>query len=151
MANPYCNPTQFALYLDARVGGQLSRDDGNRLANAATQQELLDAAAGELESYLTGRYALPLATIPPVLRRWVAALAIRMLYGRRSNLPGGVKSDVDQFDRWATMLIEGKVGLPGIDPQYQPALDSSDATDGRSRFDWVFGFGPSKTGPSRGE
>lgn len=150
MSNAYCTPSQlFALY-DERTLGMLSNDDNTRAANTSRVQTILDIQASELESHLAGRYALPLAIVPAVLTKWVAAKAASQLFGRRSDKPKGVTLDEQWADNWIKQLKDGDVSLPSVDTDAVPRLVDSDFTDGRSRFDRVFGYTPSPTGPSRG-
>jgi phage gp36-like protein len=150
MANAYANLAQFDLYADVRTTGMLSNDSKGRSPNDAVRQQALDMQASELESYLDGRYALPLATVPMVLTKWVLATAYKVLYGRRGQAPPQIKADVEWAEAWTEKLVEGKVNVPGLSRQTDAALDSSDYVDGRSRFDHLFGIGPTSTSTSRG-
>lgn len=150
MANPYCTPDQLLAMYDRRVMLQLSGDDNNREGQPQNIQTLLDMQASELESYLSGMYALPLASVPLVLSKWVAATTAGRLYGRRTDIPKQVEADLAWADAWVKGLQEGRIAIPNIARATQPALQDSDFVDGRSRFDYVFGGLPSPTGPSKG-
>lgn len=66
--NPYCSVAQlFALY-DSRTLLQLSGDQNSAAGQPANIQTLLDLEAGELNTYLNGRFSLPipLLTVPAV-------------------------------------------------------------------------------------
>lgn len=134
MANAYCTIDQLGSVLDARVLGELGNDDGSATANAAKVQELLDMAASELESYLNGRWPLPLTAVPKVLTRWVAVKTVELLYGNRTDLPQAVKDQIEWSDKWIDLLMKGLVSLPSQTRQ-GAVLQQSDRRDGSSRFD----------------
>ncbi len=114
MANPYCDLIKLAWFLDTRSFGMLG-NDVNATTNADTTiaQGQLDAAAGELESHLSGRVTLPLTSVPLVLTRWVAVKAAETFYGRRGDLPKQVKSAVDWADQWIKDFDAGRTSIDG--------------------------------------
>lgn len=136
MANPYCTIAQLAMFFDSRVINALSSDDGSGVQDSTTLQLLLDSAASEFESMLTNRYALPMTTVSLFCTQIVASLAIRLAYGRRSDVPKGVQMAVDWVTKWQENFIAGKVSLPGLSRSGAiPTLTHSGAVDGSSRFD----------------
>lgn len=58
---------------------------GAGVPDAALIQRALDDAASEIDGYLRGRYALPLATVPPVLRRIACDIARYLLAAERAT------------------------------------------------------------------
>jgi len=135
MANVYCTQAQLTLRFDIRTFGELSRDDGSTTPDSDAVDAALDDAADELESYLKGRYSLPLATVSGVLTRWVAIKAVEHLYGRRADMPQAVKDEIVWAEEWIDRLVRGLIGLPTIARDIQPELKSSENLEGRSRFD----------------
>jgi phage gp36-like protein len=132
--NPYCSIAQIQALYDARAVVELSSDDGSEAQVDDTVQLCLDVAASDLESVLANRYPLPLPTVPLVLTGKVAALAMKKLYGRRSDIPKGTAADIQSAEDWMQLLIAGRVSIPFIDRQ-GPTLSYSGAKDGSSRFD----------------
>lgn len=55
------------------------------LVVAAVAQKALDDASGEIDGYLAGRYPLPLATAPAVLRVYCIAIAHYRLLGSSAD------------------------------------------------------------------
>ena len=151
MSNVYCDVPTFCALYDVRTMAQLSNDDDVPEATVATIQTILDMEASELDSYLTGRYGLPLVSPPGVLSKWVAAKTAGRLFARRNDKPKQVEADEAWAAEFLKNLMDGRIGLAGIDRACQPTLSSSDSTDGTSRFDWLYGFGPSETGVSKGK
>src|SRR4051812_26977334 len=104
MSNPYCSATDFVELYDARQVGMLTKDDNTRTTDTTRLQLLLDIQADRLDSYLAGRYTLPLSftaqTMPRILMMWVAAKTMERLYQRRNDAPATVKDDVKMADDW---------------------------------------------------
>ena len=76
-------------------------------------QRALETATGEVDGYLTGRYALPLATVPSVVRTHVLCLA-------RYHLMGASPDDKATADRKAAMGFFERVASGAI-PLFSPA------------------------------
>lgn len=148
----------MSRYADLRTIGGLSNDNGSRQPDSVNLQQLLDSAAGELESSLTGRYAIPIltpsGTVPTVLTQWVAVHAYAAAYRRRADMPRGLAEEVNRLDEWLQKVMDRKAGIPGVERANAPQLLSSEFKDGRSRFDpgaRYFDRGPSSTGTSKGQ
>lgn len=152
MANPYLDYATFTALADVRDLLDLSGDNNNSNGDENAIQTILDMAAAELDSYLDGRYALPVVNpagnYPNPLAfcgKIVGALAKKALFGRRTDMPVAVKAEIDWAEDWLKKLVNGVVGLPGITRQTQPQLWYSGSTKGKSRFDCVGGIWPTKT------
>lgn len=150
MANDFCTIAEFFQLADARQMKQLSGDANSPAGEAANSQAILDMAASTVESYLANRVALPLATVPPVLRLLVTRLAEGMHYARRADKPKAVEAGEKWATDWLAKFAQGEVSLPGAPAKQVPALIDSAYRDGRSRFDNIYGQRSSPTGPSRG-
>lgn len=151
MANPYLDYATFTALADVRDVLDLSGDSNNSNGDENAIQTILDMAAAELDSYLDGRYALPVVNPPSgypnplaFCGKIVAALAKKSLFGRRSDMPEEVKAEIDWADDWLKKLVTGVVGLPGITRQTEPQLWYSGSLKGKSRFDHVGGICPNK-------
>lgn len=147
MANPYCSQNDlFAMY-DQRVMLNLSGDKNASQGDLGNVQTLLDIQAGDLEAVLSGRYPLPLPTVPLVLKKWVGITTAGRLYARRNDMPKGLAADLEWAKDWLKQLTDGVIGLPGIDRATAPNLENSTSLHGRSRFDFVFGQHRTKSEP----
>jgi len=89
--------------------------DATVLANA-----LADADA-EINAYLTGRYTLPLASVPPTLTKFAADIARYNLYDTRASEQ--VKARYDDAIRFLKLLANGTVSL-GLDGLSVPVADA---------------------------
>lgn len=114
----YCTLPDLQLAIPAQTLIWLSQDD--------TQVAVLDAAvvgmamthAGELiDGYLRGRYALPLADVPTMLKDIAVSLARHWLYARRPD-GGDLPKAVCEAHKTALSLLDriqkGTV-TPGIE------------------------------------
>ena len=88
--------------------------------NATVLGQALADADAEINAYLTSRYTLPLATVPPVLVKFAADVARYQLYDTRATEM--VKARYDDAIKFFKMLVNGSVSL-GLDPVNQPVVD----------------------------
>lgn len=151
MSNAYCNYAQLVLLYDKRVVDMLSNDTNQPVPTTAVEMAL-DTAASRFDSIFTGRATLPISPMPLILTKYVAALAMRHLYARRSDLPDEVKADAKEADQWIKDYINARVNIPG-QARKQPELTSSGTLDGTSAFDGIPYFSPagSLTSTSKGK
>src|ERR1700735_720368 len=101
MANIYCTTSQLFDMFDMRSMSQLSSDTDSVSALTTRIQNLLDIQAGVLESYLSGRVALPLT--PPVsgvLTKWVGVTTAGRMYARRADKPKEIEADEEWAKQW---------------------------------------------------
>ena len=119
----YCTPTNLAQYLPAAV---LS------LSSAGQQQQACDDASQEADSYLRGRYQLPLAAWGNDITRytsWIACYLLAQLVGFAPQA-GSDKLIVERYyqavgwpDRAGTGWFPG-IQRQAIHPDVTPALAS---------------------------
>jgi phage gp36-like protein len=72
------------------------------------EQALADATA-EIDSYLAGRYPLPLAAVPDVLERNCCDIARYLLLGDRA--PEQVEKRYQAVVKWLTLVSKGDIQL----------------------------------------
>jgi phage gp36-like protein len=112
-------PQDVLLYLVDEEGAGTLSPDGEARAQAALRE-----AWGEVESYLAQRYALPLPTLPEVLRAKAVDIAVYRLMMRRGIRPGSPDEAVVERYRAAVSFLRdvatGKASLP-LPPTSQPA------------------------------
>jgi phage gp36-like protein len=85
-------------------------------------QRALETATGEVDGYMVGRYALPLATVPSTVRTHVICLA-------RYHLMGAQPDDKAMADRKAAVSFFEKVAS-GTLPLFAPSLAPTPAGGG---------------------
>lgn len=87
------------------------------LVDTAVAQRALDDAEAEIDGYLAGRYALPLATVPGVLRVHALTIAHYRLLGASADEVA--REDYKAALRYLAGVAEGKVVL--FAPSQAPA------------------------------
>jgi len=95
---------------------QLTDDENLGVVNQAVIDKAIVDADAEIDSYLAGRYTVPLSPIPPLVARFSADLAIYNLYSRRMAVPDQRKDRRDNGVRLLKMLADRKTTL-GETPQ----------------------------------
>ena len=89
----YLSPEELLAFMPGKSVAQLTNDDPKaEKADMAKVQEAVRAAEELADGYLRGRYALPLSTVPTLLRDVVRTIARFKLYERRpeSKMPDTV-------------------------------------------------------------
>lgn len=84
-------------------------DPGIGLVDRGVAQKALDDATAEIDGYLAGRYALPLATPPAVLRVHCVSLAHYRLLGSAADEV--TLADVKALRAWLARIADGAVAL----------------------------------------
>lgn len=86
----------------------------------------IERAENMVDSYLQGRYTVPLATVPPVILDAVAELAAWYLISRRGYNEDGpdksVKITYDARIKWLEQVNRGKIDLGVSDPAPQSSV-----------------------------
>lgn len=86
--------------------------------SVVAERALADASA-EIDSYLMGRYALPLASVPAVLRVHCLVIAFYRLLGDRAEEV--VREDYKASINFLMQVAQGKVSLLPADAASAPA------------------------------
>lgn len=88
------------------------------IVDQAVAQGALDRAEAVADGYLAGRYALPLAAVPPVVKGIVLDLARHALY--TSAMPDVVQARYDAAMKSLKAIGDGLMALP-LPPAGSPA------------------------------
>jgi len=115
--------------LEQRLGGAsaltvIADRDQDGVADADLVARALSDADAEIDSYLSGRYALPLATVPAVLVRVACDVAVYRItaeYG--AGLTDERRQRYEDAVGWLKRVASGDVSL-GLPPQEEPASSS---------------------------
>jgi len=75
-------------------------------------ESALDDATEEVEGYIATRYGTPLASPPPIVKGWVAALARLKLANGSGRVSQPIKDEVDRVTRQLERMVDGKLKLP---------------------------------------
>lgn len=94
-------------------------DDTADTVNLPVLQQALDDASGEIDSYLIGRYELPLASTPPLLNRLCRVIARKNLYHDAPPSAGDADQWRKEYQDAVELLTKITKGLLGIDMNVQ--------------------------------
>lgn len=89
-------------------------DPATGLIDAAVLTRALEAADGEIDSYLAARYTLPLASVPVILRDCAIDIARYRLHDR--GLPDLVRDAYKDRIAWLRDVAAGKASV-GVPPE----------------------------------
>lgn len=105
----YCNQDDLIDRFGEVEITQLSDRAGQgEIASAVIGQAIADADA-EIDGYLSGRYALPLAAVPPVLVRVACDITRYWLFGQ--DVTALVKDRYDQAVSYLGKVASGTISL----------------------------------------
>jgi phage gp36-like protein len=112
---PYATLTDLAARFGDEELTQLTDRLGTGVVDADVAQAALAEADAEIDAYLAGRYALPLAAVPPILVRLACDIA---RYRLATDTPlEEVRKRYEDARRLLENLAAGRVtlGLPAVD------------------------------------
>lgn len=118
----YCTVADLTARFGADEITALTDREHTGAINTAVADIAITDASTTIDSYLTGRYRLPLATLPTVLVQLCANIARYKLYD--NSVPETVRNNYQDAIRFLEQLSRGQVTL-GLDSnQQQTATDS---------------------------
>ncbi|MCT6700919.1 gp436 family protein [Rheinheimera sp. 4Y26] len=118
----YCDLTELQSRFGLDEINQLIDPDGTGAVEAIALAELTTASA-TIDSYLTGRYPLPLNVVPVILVGICADLTRYALY--RNAVPELVKERYLAAIRWLRDVADGKASLGLSTAHEAPATDAA--------------------------
>lgn len=110
----YLSPEELLVFMPGKSVAQLTNDDPKaEKADMAKVQEAVRAAEELADGYLRGRYALPLSTVPTLLRDVVRTIARFKLYERRpeSKMPDTVLETYKAAVKTLEQIRSGRITL----------------------------------------
>ncbi len=110
----YLSPEELLAFMPGKPVAQLTNDDPKaEKADMAKVQEAVRAAEELADGYLRGRYALPLSTVPTLLRDVVRTIARFKLYERRpeSKMPDTVLETYKAAVKTLEQIRSGRITL----------------------------------------
>jgi phage gp36-like protein len=125
---------------------QLTDDNGDGVADAAVIAEAIAQADAEIDGYLGGRYAIPVAPVPALLRNLSVAVSAWKLYSHRGLNDERRRQDYDDAIATCRRLAKGEMVLPAA-TSGEVATDGADLPEAsRSSADRIFTLGRPSTG-----
>lgn len=110
----HLTPEEMLSFLPERAVVQLTNDDPHgKEPDMGKVEEALRAAEELVDGYLRGRYELPLATVPTLLRDVVRSIARFKLYERRpeSDMPETVMETYKAAVKTLEQIRNGRITL----------------------------------------
>lgn len=110
----YLTPEELLAFMSMKSVAQLTNDDPHAKEPDMGRVEEALRAAGELvDGYLRGRYELPLATVPTLLRDVARTIARFKLYERRpeSDMPETVMETYKAAVKTLEQIRSGRITL----------------------------------------
>jgi len=93
---------------------QLTDDDDTGNVDEAKVNASITRADSEIDAWCSGRYAVPFATVPPIIAELSADLATYYLYSRRQEIIPEARSERYRANQALLKAISsGQVQLPG--------------------------------------
>lgn len=111
---PYCTQADLIERFGEAEITQLSDRAGEGTLDSAVVASAIDDADAEIDGYLSGRYALPLASVPAVMVRLACDIARYYLFGH--DVTDLVKERYDQAIGYLVQIATGVIGLGPEDP-----------------------------------
>jgi phage gp36-like protein len=135
---PYCTQSD----IETRIGPAdliaLSDHDGDGAADSAVVQGAIASAQSLIDSYLSVRYAVPVAPVPDALKTRAVSLAVYFLRLGRDSVTEDARTQYRDDVDWLASAVAGQVALaveprpadcaaaPGVRYQSQPRLFGRD-------------------------
>lgn len=93
---------------------QLTDDDDTGSVDEAKVNAAITRADSEIDAWCSGRYAVPFATVPPIIAELSADLAAYYVYSRRQEIIPEARSERYRANQALLKAISaGQVQLPG--------------------------------------
>ncbi len=133
MALRYITVDEITFAVPETVQGFLTDDTpGGEFLQNSTLEHFAYAAEQEFESYVTGRYSLPVAatdgTIPVMVKDAILSIVKYKLYARRNALSPSIESQYNATLDWLKAISTGKASIPTID------ADGAVSSDGNTQI-----------------
>lgn len=93
----------------------VSDRDGDGAIDGTAVTRALDAASDEMDSYLCGRYAVPV-TATPVVKKVCIDMAMYLLAGRAAALTEEMRLRYTDAVAWLKLVAKGDVSIVGATP-----------------------------------
>lgn len=119
----YCTIADIQAIAPAQDLIDLTDDAGTGQMQTSVVQAYIDDAGEIIDSYIRGRYVLPLSPVPLLLKKIARDIALHDLYSRRIriNPPEAITAAHKQALAWLQMIQAGKLILGTDDSQVQDA------------------------------
>lgn len=110
---PYCALTDITKTVPEKDIIQLTDDNGLGVVDQVKADDAISYADQLIDSYLRGRYPLPLTTVPGLIKNLSADIALFHLYGRRIelNIPESIMAKYKNAIKLLEQIQKGLISL----------------------------------------
>lgn len=117
----YCVQADIANMLPEAVLIRLTDDANAGSIDTDRLEESIDTASDEIDTYIGGRYSLPITgTVPPIIKKMCCDIAIYNLYSRvKESIPELRQKRYDAAVRLLEKIAKGEISI-GIQPPPDP-------------------------------
>jgi len=120
----YCTIEDIKKLLPETDLVQLTDDEGAGTINPQRLEEAVAQADADIDSYLSGKYAVPLTPVPAVVKKLSADIAVYNLYSRRlEQIPETRAERYRNAVRMLEGIARGTISV-GAATAPQPAADA---------------------------
>jgi phage gp36-like protein len=109
----YCSQSDLEKLIPTAELTQLTTESGDE-PDAAVVAEAIAKADAEIDAYLSVRYSLPLAQVPPLVRSLAEEIALFHLYSRRSVAPQVRRQKYEAAVAFLKQVAAGQAGVDGV-------------------------------------
>ena len=111
----YSTQVDLLLQLDNTTLINLTNDVGSGIVESNVVSQAISDADALIDSYLSSLYAVPLATVPVIIKNISVDIAIYNLYSRRMDtLPDVRKDRFVSAIKYLQRIADSKMSLPDI-------------------------------------
>ena len=112
----YATHSDIEARLDPKHLAELADDNGDGLADASILEAAIADADALIDAHLESRYSLPLATVPPLLCKISADLAVGNLFARRRESSSPLHQErADASKQLLGAILRGELFLAGAE------------------------------------
>jgi len=109
----YCDLDDIGAAIPEQDLIELTDDSGLQVVNETAVNRAIEAADELIDTSIRGRYSLPLAVVPPLIKTLAVDIAVWRIYGRRRtlNMPEAVTLGYKEAVRLLTQIANGAMVL----------------------------------------
>ncbi len=132
----YCTLTDIKKSIPEETLVQLTDDENAGVVNQARIDEAVEGADGEIDSYLSAQYSVPVEPVPRVVNKLSVDIAVYNLYGRRvEKIPEVRETRYRNAVRLLEKIAEGKVNIgEAAEPEETANADRAQVSGGKRIF-----------------
>ena len=87
----YCTQADLTETLSQQKLSELTDDEKLGIINTSRVALAIATADAEINGFLAGRYTVPIAPVPPLVKSWSVLLTVYYLWRRRQHVPADVR------------------------------------------------------------